>query len=207
MYHPSKSCFRRTVCWMESTNRSLELAGEKKNTSLKIPVFCNNPVNGTYHVWNESSMKRSWLLFFFRTISSPCRCFLLSSWDAPSQPFQWFRPWPSSLKVFWPTERYLLSKSKPETEGCKQWMSSLYITNKQMRCESPSKIKWDLTNGPLSKLVRSVGPVGDFLENQQSLNVMFQNLLWRQYGKFFEKTGSSLIKHGKYNCQKDWQSK
>ena len=112
----------------------------------------------------------------------------------PSQPFQWFRTPPSSLKVFWPTERYLLSKSKPET-------------NKKMRCESPSKIKWDLTNGPLSKLVRSVGPVGDFLENQQSLNVMFQNLLWRQYGKFFEKTGSSLIKHGKYNCQKDWQSK
>ena len=42
---------------------------------------------------------------------------------------------------------------------------------------NPSKIEWDLTNGPLSKLVelldtfrysglgvRSVGPVGDFLE-------------------------------------------
>ena len=45
----------------------------------------------------------------------------------------------------------------------------------------PSKIEWDLTNGPLSKLlehvrairysglgVRSVGPVGDFLDSTQS---------------------------------------
>lgn len=31
MYHPSKSCSSH-CCWMESTNRSLKLAGEKKKT-------------------------------------------------------------------------------------------------------------------------------------------------------------------------------
>ena len=49
-------------------------------------------------------------------------------------------------------------------------------------CKYPSKIELDLTNGPLSKLlvaaravrysglgVRSVGPVGDFLENRMAL--------------------------------------
>lgn len=68
MYHPSTSCFRLTVAGWSQRTEVWKLAGEKntkKNTSLKIPVFCNNPVNETYHVWNESSMKRSWWLLIF----------------------------------------------------------------------------------------------------------------------------------------------
>ena len=52
----------------------------------------------------------------------------------------------------------------------------------------PSKIEWDLTNGPLSKLlelldtqvwgVRSVGPVGDFLECWHFfINICLKNML------------------------------
>ena len=51
-------------------------------------------------------------------------------------------------------------------------------TNSKIPSNYPSKIEWDLTNGPLSKLlevlyrysglgVRSVGPVGDFLETKK----------------------------------------
>ena len=44
---------------------------------------------------------------------------------------------------------------------------------------NPSKVEWDLTNGTLSKLlelrysgvrVRSVGPVGDFLDSKKALH-------------------------------------
>ena len=52
---------------------------------------------------------------------------------------------------------------------------------------NPSKIKWDLANGPLNKLlelldtqvffgVRSVGPVGDFLDINQ--RYVFPKWVW-----------------------------
>ena len=97
--------------------------------------------------------------------------------------------------------------------------SSLHITNKKMRCESPSKIKWDLTNGPLKEVTRAVRSSGLGVRSGTVLLVIswrisnpwmwcFKISQWRQYGKTFGGlTGSSLIKHRKYNCQKDWQSK
>ena len=52
----------------------------------------------------------------------------------------------------------------------------------------PSKIEWDLTNGPIRKLlgvirytglgVRSVGPVGDFLEYRGLLNQLTGRSCW-----------------------------
>ena len=67
----------------------------------------------------------------------------------------------------------------------------------------PSKIEWDLTNGPLSKLlelldtglgVRSVGPVGDFLD----LKVGWQKIPDKNCWRFFliDKNHARILNNG-----------
>ena len=61
-------------------------------------------------------------------------------------------------------------------------VQSAQIVKKMTETYHPSKIEWDITNGPLSKLlelldtglgVRSVGPVRDFLDTTLQCKLFF----------------------------------